>query len=161
MMNRFSFLSRTAAIACLVLVCAGANARAASNPHPNWLAWSYGSTAPAGNGTDVDEFIGLSTHLGFFCGDGFHALNPLDFTFEGEATWTAIDGAKLYVRYAGQVFPSGDPDFPFGFVAEITAVGGTRHLARTTGSGVMTGGFTGVPGEFYFEVEGNLRTRRR
>lgn len=157
-MLRFPTLLRAAALAALSLAVFASNASAAP---PNWLAWGYGMTAPAGNGTDEDDFIGLSTHVGLLCGDGFHALNPLDFTFEGEATWTAIDGAKLFVQYSGQLFPSEDPDFPFGFVAEITAVGGTRRLAGATGSGAMTGGFTGVPGEFYFVVEGNLKIRRR
>ena len=41
---------------------------------------------------------------------------------------------------------SGDPDFPFGFEAVLVAEGGTGRLANARGTAVMTGAFTGVPG---------------
>ena len=145
---------------CVVLACAAVGLAAATAPAgdgPNWTGGGTGTTHPEG-GVDVDLFGGRSSHLGLFTGEGFHVLDPLTFTFAGRATWTAASGDTLEVTYAGQVFfPSGDPDFPFGFVAELVAVGGTGRLAGARGRAVMTGAFTGVPGDLYFEFAGTLR----
>ena len=54
--------------------------------------------------------------------------------------------------YAGFLFPSGDPDFPFGFIAILEAEGGTGRLSNAQGSAVMQGAFSGVPGEFFFRL---------
>jgi hypothetical protein len=62
----------------------------------------------------------------------------------------------LEVTYTGQVFLSGDPDYPFGFVADLVAEGGTGRFAKARGRAVMTGAFTGVPGDLFFDIEGTL-----
>jgi hypothetical protein len=97
--------------------------------------------------------------LGKYTGEGYHVLNPVDFTFVGHATWTGHNGDKLFVTYSGQVFLSGDPDYPFGFVAELTATGGTGRLAGAKGRADMSGAFTGVPGDDYFSFEGTLSVK--
>jgi hypothetical protein len=126
---------------------------------PNWKGEGAGTTRPEG-GVDVDAFSGRSSHLGRFTGAGFHVLNPNDFTFVGQATWTASNGDTLALTYTGQVFfPSGDPDFPFGFEAVLVAEGGTGRLSGARGRAVMTGAFTGIPGELYFEFKGTLHPK--
>jgi hypothetical protein len=142
-------------LACLATAAAASTVTGKGDSPPNWKGSGVGTTRPDG-GVDRDEFSGRSTHLGKFTGEGFHALNPLDFTFAGQATWTADDGDSLDVTYTGQVYPSGDPVYPFGFVAVLVAEGGTGRLASARGSAVMTGAFTGVPGELYFDVQGTL-----
>jgi hypothetical protein len=156
-MMRCSRILRLAILACVSAGLTAPVARA-DGPPPNWSGGGSGTTHPEG-GVDVDAFGGRSTVLGPFTGVGFHVLDAADFTFAGEATWTTPDGATLAVTYAGQVFPSGDPDFPYGFAAVLAADGGTGRLAGAKGTAAMTGAFTGVPGELYFEVEGTLHPR--
>jgi len=91
-----------------------------------------------------------------FTASGAHRLNVTDFSFTGYATWTAENGDSLEVTYTGQLFPSDDPDFPFGFTADLEADGGTGRFANAKGSAVMVGGFSGSPGEFFFDFEGTL-----
>jgi len=122
---------------------------------PNWRGGGAGTTTPDGTGTDFDVFTGRSSHLGRIAGAGSHFLNP-DFSFVGEATWTAANGDELHVTYDGQLFLSGDPDFPFAFVAELRAVGGTGRFADAQGVADMFGAFTGSPGEFYYDFAGTL-----
>ncbi len=138
--------------------------RAGDGP-PNWKVTGAGTTEPQGD-VDVDEFQGKSTHLGRFAGEGFHSLyveineaEEVVLKFDGEAEWTAANGDILYVFYSGEVFPSGDPDFQFGFKATIVADGGTGRLADAEGEGIMTGAFTGVPGNLRFQVLGTLHPR--
>ncbi|WP_165250143.1 hypothetical protein [Paludisphaera soli] len=133
-------------------VAAGAAAGGKKGEPPNWKGGGSGTTRPEG-GVHVDEFVGRTTRLGPFQGGGFHVLDPFDFTFWGEAAWTAQDGSSLRATYTGQVFPSGDPDYPFGFVAELVAVGGTGRLAGAQGRSTMNGGFTG---DLFFDLEGSL-----
>jgi hypothetical protein len=126
------------------------------NSPPNWKGGGTGTTTPEG-GVDVDVFNGKSSRLGQFSGTGFHVLNPLDFTFAGQGTWTAANGDTLDVTYTGQVFFSGDPVFPFGFDATLVANGGTGRFAGAQGQAVLTGAFTGIPGDFFFDFEGTLQ----
>jgi hypothetical protein len=131
-----------------------ATALQAGDPPPNWKGSGSGTTKPVGD-VHVDAFDGKSTHLGRFTGEGYHVLFA-DFSFVGQATWTASNGDSLSVTYVGQAFLSGDPDYPFGFVAVLTATGGTGRLAGAHGVAAMTGAFTGVPGDLYFDFEGTL-----
>lgn len=149
---------RSAAVVAVLSQATLTTAAAANPAPPNWKGGGTGTTRPDG-GVDVDSFAGKSSHLGRFTGEGFHVLNPFDFTFAGQAVWTAANGDTLNVTYAGQVFPSDDPDYPFGFQAVLVADGGTGRLAGASGRAVMTGAFTGVPGELYFDFKGTLRTR--
>lgn len=142
-------------LACVAIGISAAVASAGEKSPPNWKGGGTGTTQPEG-GVDVDAFSGKSSHLGLFTGAGFHVLNPVDFTFAGQATWTAANGDTLEVTYTGQVFFTGDPDFPFGFDATLVANGGTGRFADVQGQAVMTGAFTGVPGDFVFEFEGTL-----
>ena len=140
-----------------ILLGLTANTAQAGGDPPNWKGAGSGTTDRLESGIDVETFAGKSSHLGKFTGLGFHVLDPIYFTFEGQATWTAANGDTLSVTYAGQLFPSGDPDYPYGFVATLTAVGGTGRFSSATGVAEMTGGFTGqFPGELYFEFEGTL-----
>jgi hypothetical protein len=150
-----SIVAPLAAIAAVLLLATHQAALAEPFDPPNWRGDGLGTTAPSG-GVDADDFVGKSTFVGSLTGEGFHILNPNDFTFAGQETWTAPDGAKLYVELSGHIFLSGDSDFPFGFIATLTAVGGTGRLAGATGEAVMTGAFTGVPGMFYYDFEGTL-----
>jgi hypothetical protein len=75
---------------------------------------------------------------------------------EPQGTWTTAKGDSLEVTYAGQVFLTRDPDFPFGFDAALVASGGTGRFADAQGQAAMTGAFTGVPGDFVFAFEGTL-----
>jgi hypothetical protein len=153
--SRFAGLAMPLAIVTAVLLMTSAAPAGDKSPRPNWKGSGTGTTKPQG-GVHVDAFSGRSTHLGRFTGEGFHILNPLDLTFQGQATWTAANGDTLELRYAGQVFLTGDADFPFGFVATLDAVGGSGRFSDARGSAVMTGAFTGVPGDLYFAFEGTL-----
>jgi hypothetical protein len=155
-MRHFILTVRFVFVACAAIGFAAPTALA--DGPPNWKGGGTGTTRPEG-GVDVDAFSGRSSHLGRFTGEGFHVLNPADFTFAGEATWTAANGDTLAVTYTGQIFLTGDPDFPFGFEAVLVAEGGTGRLARARGRAVMTGAFTGVPGELYFDFEGTLHPK--
>src|SRR6185369_8850829 len=84
-------LVRAALFSCLVL---GAMASVAWAEPPNWKAHAIGTTRPEG-GVHVDDFSGISSHLGRFEAGGFHVLNVEDFTFVGQATWTAANGDEL------------------------------------------------------------------
>jgi len=128
-----------------------------SASRPNWKGSAFGTTAPDPEipGLDCDVFAGASSHLDLFTAQGCHSVN-FDFTFQGYATWTTENGDSLNVTYAGQLFPSGDPDFPFGFIAVLEADGGTGRLSDAQGSAVMQGAFSGVPGEFFFDFEGTI-----
>jgi hypothetical protein len=154
-MKYLSSALRYTLLACLAAGVVASTVTGRDNAPPNWKGGGVGATSPEA-GVDVDAFSGRSSHLGNFTGEGFHVLNPADFTFAGQATWTADNGDSLDVTYAGQIFLSGDPDNPFGFVAELVADGGTGRLSKAQGRAVMTGGFTGVPGDFYFDIEGTL-----
>ena len=131
-----------------------------ANAGENWRVRGAGTTEESGvPGTDLDFFSGHSTLLGRYTGEGFHVLNPLTGQFVGEATYTAANGDELHVEYSGQLYftPEDDPDFPFSFIAEVNAVGGTGRLADARGTAVMTGGYEGkVPGKLYFNLEGTL-----
>jgi len=155
-----SIVAPLAALVAVLALSPHPSSFAAPADPPNWRGDGAGTTTPLG-GVHVDDFTGKSTHLGRFTGQGFHILNPVDFTFAGLETWTAPDGAKLYVELAGQVFLSGDPAYPFGIIASATAVGGTGRLVDAAGEAVMTGAFTGIPGEFYFNFEGTLKMNRK
>ena len=124
----------------------------------NWKGSAFGTTAPdpANPGVDCDVFAGESSHMDLFTAEGCHVLDPTTFTFVGYATWTAENGASLNVTYSGFLFPSGDPNFPFGFMAQLEADGGTGHLSDAQGSAVMQGAFSGVPGELFFDFEGTI-----
>ena len=110
---------------------------------------------------DVDVFGGKSSQLGRFTAEGSHVLNPVDFTFAGEAVWTAANGDELWVTFSGQLFPSDDPDFPFGVVGFLDVDGGTGRFAKARGRAAMSGGFTGVPGDFYLDFQGTLLGKRK
>jgi hypothetical protein len=135
---------------------------------PNWKVSITGSSTFEGITvedevpfrTDLDEFSGHSSHLGEVTGTGQHSLNLVDFTFEGDATYVAANGDELHVVYSGQLFPSENAEFPFGFLANVEIIGGTGRFTDASGGGVMSGGFTGdVPvGDFYLNVEGALTT---
>jgi hypothetical protein len=151
---------------CRVLVCGllllSAAAAAAQAAPLNWKVSGTGSTVPADDGTgrDIDEFSGISSHLGRFTGEGAHLLDPLTGMFEGYATYVAADGAELWVEYTGGITGVDfTQPFPFEFAAQIEIVGGTGRLATASGGGVMTGAFSGVPGELYFVIEGTLDPR--
>jgi hypothetical protein len=124
---------------------------------PNWKGSAYGTTAPDPDnpGVDCDVFAGESSHIDLFTAEGCHSLHP-DFTFDGYATWIAENGESLNVTYSGFLFPSGDPDFPFGFLATLDADGGTGRLSDAQGSALMQGAFSGVPGELFFDFEGTV-----
>jgi hypothetical protein len=152
---------RLVALTCAAVAFAASSATAGDPP--NWRGRASGTTRPvADTGVDVDVFAGKSTHLGRFTGAGFHMLDPNDFTFVGYAIWKAANGDYLFVTYTGQlVGPTVDPAFPFGFVAELRAVCGTGRLARARGQAAMTGAFSGVPGNLYFDIEGTLDLNRK
>jgi len=166
-MLRTSALCRLALSAALLL---GVTAPAGGQGPPNWKGSASGSTVPAPpkdqpapdiGKLDLDTFGGISSHLGRFSATGYHFLVYADFTFFGQATWTGANGDSLEVVYAGQLFPSDDPEYPFAFEAVLVALGGTGRLADARGSAVMTGGFTGSPGVFTFDFQGTLHPRGR
>jgi hypothetical protein len=148
-----------ALVGVLALARCGTVSAADTQP-PDWKGGGIGTTQPSSDGiTDVDAFGGRSSLVGGFKAEGFHVLDPFDFTFAGQATWTVSNKDTLSVTYTGQIFFTGDPDYPFGFVATLVADGGTGRLAGAQGCAVMTGAFTGIPGAFYFEFEGTLQPR--
>jgi hypothetical protein len=146
---------RCVLLAVLVLGWGGLAARAGDDP-PNWTGGGVGTTTPDGSGHDVDAFAGRSSHLGRVVGSGFHVLNPANFTFAGQAVWTASNGDQLYVTFEGSIFFSDDATYPFGFMAELVAQGGTGRFAGAQGQALMTGGFTGIPGDFFYDFAGTL-----
>ena len=133
-------------------------------PPPNWKATVTGQ-AVAGSivieggrpvRLDTDTLGGNSSHLGKFTATGSHKLYLDDFTFAGEATYVAANGDKLFVTYEGYLFPGDDPDYPFAFLADITAQGGTGRLRNAAGNGIMSGAFNGVSLAYYFSIDGTL-----
>lgn len=143
-------------ICCFSLgLCLLANTTLAEDGPPNWKVYAEGQTEPANDGTfeDVDTFAGFSTHLGCFTGEGRHLLYP-DLTFEGYATYTAANGDQLDVTYTGSIVTL--EEFPVPVEAHFEIVGGTGRFANATGCAQMTGGFTGVPGDLFFELDGTL-----
>jgi hypothetical protein len=159
-----------AILACVVAGLPAAAAHADEHSPPNWKASAAGASTLEGvivrDGVpflvDHDLFQGTSSHLGRFTGEGMHFLNLADLSsFDGFATWTAANGDEVHVIFAGQLFfPSGDPDFPFGAVADFQAIGGTGRFADARGSAILTGAFTGDPlRAYYFDVEGTLHPR--
>ena len=145
-------VAMTALVAVFVVACGTANAQV------NWRASATGTnTLTDVPGVDLDVFRGRSSQLGEFTGVGFHAVDFDSFAVTGCATWTAANGDSLNVIYEGQVFFSGDPDFPFGSTADFIVVGGTGRFADAEGTGMMLAGFTDfAPGEFFFDFEGAL-----
>jgi hypothetical protein len=144
-----------------LMIVALALAASAANAGENWRVSGAGTTESSGvDGVDLDHFSGHSTLLGRYTGEGFHILNPVDFTFVGEATYTAANGDELHVEYSGQLSytPEDDADFPFSFIAEVNAVGGTGRLAEARGTAVMTGGYEGPfsGAKLYFNLDGTL-----
>ncbi len=125
---------------------------------PNWKGTATGTVAPDPNNPPFDciVFDGISSHLGEFTAEGCQILDQTTGMFAGSAVWTASNGDTLNVDYSGQVFPSGDPDFPFGFIGCLIADGGTGRFTDAQGSATMGGAFTGIPGEFFFDFEGTL-----
>ena len=131
----------------------------AGNP-PNWKLFATGTTDGPGDGSigpDVDEFAGFSTHLGRFTGEGAHFLDVATGEFVGYATYTAANGDQLFVEYTGGIVGI-DPTaaYPYLVAGEFQIVSGTGRLANAKGSAQMTGGFTGVPGDLFFKLEGSL-----
>ena len=154
-MNHVAKLWRLAPLMFLIVAFLTPAAEAGEN----WRVSGTGTTEASDvAGVDLDHFSGDSTLLGRYTGEGYHILNPVDFTFVGEATYMAANGDELHVEYSGQLFPSGDADFPFGFIAEVNAVGGTGRLADARGTAVMTGGYEGPfsGAKLYFNLEGTL-----
>ena len=160
-------LPRVSRFALLVCVAFGVSTSTTSTVKaspPNWKVSAVGTSTLADldlvnfTRTDIDAFSGHSSHLGNFTATGYHVLDLLTGEFAGVATYTAANGDSMNVAYAGQLFPSGDADFPYGVVATIEINGGTGRFADATGGGVLTGGFTGaVPvGDFFFDIEGTL-----
>ena len=126
-----------------------------------WRGSGTGTTAPDPNnpGTDCDVFAGWGGgQAGNYNAEGCHMLDPNTGQFHGSATWTTANGDTLNLTYTGQIFPSDDPDFPFGFIGTLNANGGTGDLANATGTAEWSGGFSGVPGNFYFNFDGTLNT---
>lgn len=154
-MRRFVMTVQLALVVCAAVGLSTPAARADDPVPPNWVGRLTGVTWPDG-GVHRDAFGGTASHVGRFTGEGYHVLDPVTFTFVGEATWTAADGSTLAVAFTGFVFPTGDLDYPFGAVMDLAVVGGTGRLAGASGSAVLTGAFTGVPGELYFGIAGTL-----
>jgi hypothetical protein len=152
-MYRLLRMDRFALVAGVVIGLA-APAVADDSPH-NWKGSATGTTRP-GAGADVDEFGGIASPFGPFTGAGSHVLNPATGHFVGSAVWTTSRGDKLNVSYSGDVSPSGNPFYPFGFKGVLTANGGTGRLSHARGSAVWMGGFTGVPGNYFFVFDGSL-----
>src|SRR5262245_59076872 len=94
--------------------------RAGGDP-PHWKGFGTGTTRRDG-GVDVDSLDGESSQIGRFAAEGYHVLNPADFTFAGRATWTTVNGDTLDVTYAGRIVHTGDSEFPFGFMTKLSAV---------------------------------------
>ena len=133
---------------------------------PNWKASVVGTTVPDPDddpddnfNVDIDTFSGTSSHLGRFTAEGSHTLDLTTFMFTGSATYTAANGDSLDVTYVGQLFPSDDTDFPFGFTACLWIESGTGSLSDAQGSAMFEGGFSGSPGEFFFDLEGTLHPK--
>lgn len=156
-------MERTFSIACLAITFGLlTNNTFAGDTPPNWKLFAAGTTVGPGDGSvgpDVDEFAGFSTHLGKFTGGGEHFLDIDTLEFAGSAIYTAANGDQIFVEYTGGV-TGVDPDpeaaFPFLIEGEFEIVGGTGRLANAEGNAQMTGAFTGVPGELFFNLEGTL-----
>ena len=145
-------------LALLALLAAAPAAVAGGDP-PNWTVSAAGTTHPEvwpQGVVHVDSFAGTSSHLGKFTGAGYHVLDLATGHFVGFATYTAADGSTLDVEYEGDLGPSTFPGYPYGALAAVEVVGGTGRLARASGSGVLTGAFTGIPGDLIFTVQGTL-----
>lgn len=167
-MNPLLRVSRLALLLCVTFgVTSWTESADKKAAPPNWKVSAVGTSTLADldlanfTRTDTDAFGGNSSHLGKFTGTGYHVLNLLTGEFAGVATYTAANGDTMNVTYAGQLFPSGNADFPYGVMADVEIGGGTGRFATAIGGGVLTGGFTGaVPvGDVFFSVEGTLSTK--
>ena len=156
--KRFKAVCLTVAVA-LIFGSQLPNAMAVDDSErPNWKGSATGTVAPDPGNPPFDciIFAGKSSHLGKFTAEGCQILDQQTGMFAGSAIWTAANGDTLNVGYTGQVFPSGDPDFPFGFIGFLDADGGTGRLADAQGCAVFEVAFSGIPGEFFFDFEGTL-----
>src|SRR5581483_11588035 len=134
-MKPFSKPGCLALLSTMILVTNLATAAAGETAAPpNWKGSGSGTTAPDPEhpGVDRDQFAGRSSHVGNIAAAGCHVLNA-DLTFAGYATWQTADGDTLNVTYCGVVFFTGDADYPFGFVAELDADGGTGRFSGAEG----------------------------
>ena len=77
-----------------------------------------------------------------------------DLTFVGYATYTAANGDELDVFYTGRIVDLFQ--FPIPVEGDFEITGGTGRFKNATGSAKMTGGFTGVPGDLFFDLDGTL-----
>src|SRR5689334_12382657 len=115
-MNQIPRISRFVVFACTALGLSSAAAPRLEAVPPNWKVSATGTATLADfDGTyrtDRDAFGGHSSHLGKFTATGYHVLNVFTGEFAGVATYSAANGDTLNVSYAGQLFPSGDADFP-------------------------------------------------
>lgn len=129
---------------------------------PNWRGSGFGFTEPNSKNPDVDcqIFSGRSSHIGRFTATGCHEIDA-DSNLSGTATLEAHNGHQLNVSYEGFVFASDDPNFPLGFTACLKTDGGTGRFRRAKGSAIMTGAFSGSPGEFFFDFQGTFHPRGR
>ncbi len=166
-MKQILTFSRLALFICVAFGVSSATESADKNSAPpNWTVTAEGTSTLAELDlvnyirTDIDAFSGTSSHLGAITGTGSHVLHLLTGQFAGLATYTAANGDTMDVTYTGQLFPSGDPNFPYEAVADVEIQGGTGRFANATGGGVLTGGFTGeIPvGDVFFTIEGTLST---
>lgn len=129
---------------------------------PNWRGSGFGFTEPDPLDPDVDceFFAGRSTFMGLFPATGCHEIDP-NSNLSGTATWETRNGHQLNVSYEGFVFDTEDPNFPVGFIAFLKANGGTGRFKRAKGNAIMTGAFSGSPGEFFFDFQGTFHPRGR
>ena len=140
-------------------------ASAALGQFNTWCGSGTGTSEQSDKpGIDCDVLTGWGGgQTGYFTAEGCHELDPTTGIFVGSTTWTTANGDTLNITFEGQVFPSDDPDFPFGFFGNFSANGGTGDLANAVGSTTWTGGLTGLPlpnqpANLYFNFEGTLNT---
>jgi hypothetical protein len=97
---------------------------------------------------------GTATHLGRFTKKGTAVVDFTTGTGEGEDTFTAANGDRLFTTLSGKATPTAEPGI-LSITENVTITGGTGRFAGATGSfiiervinlatGVTSGSFTGT-----------------
>jgi hypothetical protein len=85
----------------------------------------------------TDTLTGVGTQLGRFTGTYPHEVNFATLTFDGQATFTAANGDKLFMHLGGSGSPISATTFNIALQGTIT--GGTGRFIGASGSVTGTG----------------------
>lgn len=107
--------------------------------------------------------IAVSSPLGFASMSGGDCITPIGnyFSFEGEITFTTLNGEQLFLDYSGQFTPTAYPPLYILTDSIFEITGGTGSFATATGGGIVRGGQNIQTGVGLFQLTGEIFDFRR